>query len=191
MSIQTKITRIESTKTAIATAIEGKGVTVPTGTKLDGLAALVEAISAGGVSPDFGYALDFGTMILANDKPGSSYEILTKLRQVYAGFVWCPELFTTAPESTNTPIIAGVFIADRVGITISNETYHKIASCLYRNRASSPASLGGLTSVKLTVRPGSGLYIYVQNQYYIAGYEYRWIAWGMLYYETLRTVQRK
>lgn len=48
MSVQTEITRIESAKTAIATAIEGKGVTVPEGTKLDGLAALVEAISAGG-----------------------------------------------------------------------------------------------------------------------------------------------
>ena len=48
MSVQTEITRIESAKTAIATAIEGKGVTVPTGTKLDGMAALVEAISAGG-----------------------------------------------------------------------------------------------------------------------------------------------
>lgn len=48
MSIQTEITRIESAKTAIATAIEGKGVTVPTGTKLDGLAALVESIEAGG-----------------------------------------------------------------------------------------------------------------------------------------------
>lgn len=48
MSIQTEITRIESAKTAIAVAIEGKGVTVPTGTKLDGLAALVESIEAGG-----------------------------------------------------------------------------------------------------------------------------------------------
>ena len=48
MSIQTEITRIESAKTAIATAIEGKGVTVPEGTKLDGLAALVESSEAGG-----------------------------------------------------------------------------------------------------------------------------------------------
>ena len=48
MSIQTEITRIESATTAIATAIEGKGVTVPDGTKLDGMAPLIEAISAGG-----------------------------------------------------------------------------------------------------------------------------------------------
>ena len=48
MSVQSEITRIESAKTAIVTAIEGKGVTVPEGTKLDGLAALVESIEAGG-----------------------------------------------------------------------------------------------------------------------------------------------
>ena len=48
MSVQTEITRIESAKTAIATAIEGKGVTVPDGTKLDGMAALIESIEAGG-----------------------------------------------------------------------------------------------------------------------------------------------
>lgn len=48
MSIQSEFDRIAGAKTAIATAIEGKGVTVPEGTKLDGMAALVEAISAGG-----------------------------------------------------------------------------------------------------------------------------------------------
>ena len=178
MSVQTEITRIESAKTAIATAIEGKGVTVPEGTKLDGMAALVEAISAGGVAPDFGYALDFGTMILANNDPGASRDIQTNLSKAYAAFVWCPELFTTAPESTNTPIIAGAYIADSVGITISNETYNKISSCLYRNKASSSASLGGTTSIKLKGHPNSKIVIYVQKQYYIAGYEYRWIAWG-------------
>lgn len=48
MSVQSEITRLTNAKTSIATAIEGKGVTVPTGTKLDGLAALVESIEAGG-----------------------------------------------------------------------------------------------------------------------------------------------
>ena len=48
MSIQSEITRIESAKTAIATAIAGKGVTVPDGTLLDGMAPLIESIEAGG-----------------------------------------------------------------------------------------------------------------------------------------------
>ena len=48
MSIQTELARITNAKAAIKTAIEGKGVTVPDGTLLDGMAALIESIEAGG-----------------------------------------------------------------------------------------------------------------------------------------------
>lgn len=47
MSIQTELTRITNAKTAIKTAIEGKGVTVPAGTLLDGMASLIDSIPAG------------------------------------------------------------------------------------------------------------------------------------------------
>lgn len=50
MSIQTDLTRIKNAKAAIETAIEGKGVTVPDGTLLDGMASLIEAIEVGGSS---------------------------------------------------------------------------------------------------------------------------------------------
>lgn len=53
MSIQTDLTRIKNAKAAIAAAIAGKGVTVPDGTMLDGMAALIEAIQAGGTSTLF------------------------------------------------------------------------------------------------------------------------------------------
>ena len=48
MSIQTELTRIINAKATIKTAIEGKGVTVPDGTLLDGMASLIESIEAGG-----------------------------------------------------------------------------------------------------------------------------------------------
>ena len=48
MSVQTQIDRLEAAKEAISTAIAGKGVTVPDGTMLDGMAALIESIVAGG-----------------------------------------------------------------------------------------------------------------------------------------------
>ena len=48
MSIQTELTRLTNAKAAIKAAIEGKGVTVPNGTLLDGMAPLIEAIEAGG-----------------------------------------------------------------------------------------------------------------------------------------------
>ena len=50
MSIQTELTRLTNAKAAIQTAIEGKGVTVPSGTLLDGMASLIESIEAGGIS---------------------------------------------------------------------------------------------------------------------------------------------
>lgn len=48
MSIQSEITRLTNAKAAIKTAVEGKGVTVPDTTLLDGMAALIESIEAGG-----------------------------------------------------------------------------------------------------------------------------------------------
>lgn len=48
MSIATEITRLQNAKAAIKTAIEGKGVTVPDATLFDGMAALIDAIEAGG-----------------------------------------------------------------------------------------------------------------------------------------------
>ena len=48
MSVQTELTRITNAKAAVKAAIEGKGVTVPDGTLLDGMAALIESIEAGG-----------------------------------------------------------------------------------------------------------------------------------------------
>lgn len=50
MSIQTELTRIKNAKAAIKAAIEGKGMTVPDATLLDGMAALIAAIEAGGGS---------------------------------------------------------------------------------------------------------------------------------------------
>lgn len=47
MSIQSEITRLETAKGAIKAAIAGKGVTVPDGTMLDGMAALIESIESG------------------------------------------------------------------------------------------------------------------------------------------------
>lgn len=48
MSVQSEITRLQNAKAAIKTAVEGKGVTVPDGTLLDGMASLIESIEAGG-----------------------------------------------------------------------------------------------------------------------------------------------
>ena len=51
MGVQTEITRIQNAKAAIKAAIEGKGVTVPDATMLDGMAPLIASIQTGGGAP--------------------------------------------------------------------------------------------------------------------------------------------
>ena len=70
MSVQSEITRLENAKASIKAAIEGKGVTVPDATLLDGMAALIESIEAGGGN-DLSGILDsddceFGTYTIAS-----------------------------------------------------------------------------------------------------------------------------
>ena len=48
MAISDEIARLQQAKTDLKTAIENKGVTVPSSTKLDGYAALVDSIETGG-----------------------------------------------------------------------------------------------------------------------------------------------
>ena len=48
MTVQSEIDRIAGAKSDIATAIANKGVAVPSGTKLDGMSALIDSISGGG-----------------------------------------------------------------------------------------------------------------------------------------------
>lgn len=69
MSIQTELTRLTNAKAAIQTAIEGKGVTVPSGTLLDGMASLIESIEAGGGD----FSVETGSITFAESyKPKST-----------------------------------------------------------------------------------------------------------------------
>ena len=70
MRIQTELSRIINAKAAIKAAIEGKGVTVPEATLLDGMAALIESIEAGGG----GHEVTCGIITLAEDSTTISWE---------------------------------------------------------------------------------------------------------------------
>ena len=72
MSIATEVSRLKNAKSAIAAAIAGKGVTVPDGTMLDGMAALIESIEAGGG----GAIIEEGTFTPEADK--TSIEIFSE-----------------------------------------------------------------------------------------------------------------
>ena len=70
MNIQTELIRITNAKAAIKTAIEGKGVTVPNGTLLDGMASLIESIEASG-----GENVLYGEISVSTDASSFGLEI--------------------------------------------------------------------------------------------------------------------
>ena len=70
MSIQTDLTRIKNAKAAIKAYIEGKGLTVPEGTLLDGMASMLESIEAGG-----GMKVEVFSITPAAEIPVGQYEI--------------------------------------------------------------------------------------------------------------------
>lgn len=75
MAVQTEITRISTAKADIKTAIEAKGVTVPSSTKIDGYASLVSSIPTGGgtegdiMNPNSIYASFYQIDTYAMDAP--------------------------------------------------------------------------------------------------------------------------
>lgn len=74
MSIQTDLTRIKNAKAAIKAAIEGKGVTVPDATLLDGMAALIESIEAGGGGLGGDFEVSTGIITLSEDAESLSFD---------------------------------------------------------------------------------------------------------------------
>lgn len=63
MSISSEIRRISNAKTAIAESITNKGVTVPGGTKIDGMATLIDSILTGGVPIDVPTAAEMESIL--------------------------------------------------------------------------------------------------------------------------------
>ena len=75
MSIASEISRIQTAKADLKTAIENKGVTVPSSTKLDGYADLVDSIEQGGGGGTAPYIVNplSGTIFGSSDRGGGTY----------------------------------------------------------------------------------------------------------------------
>ena len=113
MSIQTELSRIINAKSAIKAAIEGKGVTVPDATLLDGMAALIESIEAGGgggSGTGSGYAT--GKYTVASDitigtATSNALKIATGLPEVKF-FAFSKNLESSGPS--NYELISGIWV---------------------------------------------------------------------------------
>ena len=170
MSIQTELTRITNAKAAIKTAIEGKGVTVPDGTLLDGMASLIESIEAGGGLPAGIAQIEYGTYTPTAEGPSSAVS-------VNASFIYDISIVQAVDEDIYTdtsaalsqpPLIAGM----RHNFPYKIGNYYIESSVQYRTRVGTTPNTVGQA---LTITATSSVFPYVQ-QYVFAGHTYRWVA---------------
>ena len=177
MSIQTELARIKNAKAAIKAAIEGKGVTVPDGTLLDGMASLIASIEAGGGS---GGKIARGTFIPATT---TSLTVGYKIEH-NCGFV--PDVFIVLKER------GGEFISYSIRLAVSFPTsfylddYMSIKRSDYTGHAYGWGSavyntVGGYTSI---VNETTDKVAYIRsnspNNKVVAGESYIWIAIGVV-----------
>ena len=166
MSIQTDLTRIKNAKSAIKAAIEGKGVTVPDGTLLDGMAALIESIEAGGG----GFQVALGTFTPAETKSLNS--LPPPSIEHNAGFT--PDAFIFYKASTDT--YGMIAISAKYDILWGNGNTSD-NNCYVMCKGSSTMGEGYLKSYPATEKV---VYLRsnVSSHKVTAGQEYRWIAIG-------------
>ena len=165
MSIQTELTRITNAKAAIKTAIEGKGVTVPADTLLDGMASLIESIEAGGG----GFQVALGTYTPAETKSLNSITPISIKHN--AGFT--PDVFIFyKTDATSYDMIAISAKRDILWGT-GGSSY----TCYVMCKGSSSMGEGPLNNYPLT---GEVAYLRssASSHKITAGQEYRWIAIG-------------
>ena len=178
MSIQTELTRITNAKAAIKAAIEGKGVTVPDATLLDGMAVLIDSIEAGGGAENlFGTYFETGSIIPASDIT-SDYTIefqmnFTKVpgninNPYYNFFLWC----SIPPGDTSVEIpkgsLAWIFFGRK----------KRQASMVYGQYLSRSGSLQNLTYLGEIGMDGKINFTLhcTTSKKLVAGYVYNWIA---------------
>ena len=178
MSVQTELTRITNAKAAIKTAIEGKGVTVPPDTLLDGMASLIESIEAGGGEKTlFGAYFETGSIIPASDIT-TDYKIRFQrnfstiddniTNPLYNFVLWCsiPPGYTSV--ATPSDSWAWVFIGRR----------QKSSKFSHGQAVTTSGAVINATSIGTIGATGVDHFILgcTTAKRLVAGYVYNWIA---------------
>lgn len=168
MSVQSEITRLETAKASIVAAIEGKGVTVPSGAKLDALAALIESIEAGGGGsgglPSPFTNITTGTFRLASLSYANAYPITHGLGVAPKVFL----IFTDEPGSYSGGAINHLSYIDDANTYVT-----KILG--YANQKNNVA--GWTTRDKVLVDENT--FTFNESAYYFGTKKtYRWVAIG-------------
>lgn len=198
MSIASDVTRIKSAKAAIKAAIEGKGVTVPDATLLDGMAALIESIEAGGVPTDhMGWPFATGVFTPAEDITTSAkieFPTGNRLRvKTTSGYLNRPFFILVQSYATNASgiryVTAPTFKAGSLMPSVyafilaeSTDISSFSTSTMALKSLSWEATSDSVNASKGSDRTFTGVTIpCTSNMKFIAGYSYRYVVaapWG-------------
>ena len=181
MGVQTEINRLSSAKTAIASAIAAKGVTVPSTTKLDGMAPLIESIPAGGAEwPDAPTAGNMPVLMSANLMGFAKYN-MSALN---------PAVSITIPKSGTYRIkysyVVGAFPQSLSGIPVGSIRLRKNGSTVTTHSSSSSnyTPSAKTASRDMALNAGDVIELYGSAPYSIdsstGGYSYSVAAGGSL-----------
>ena len=149
MSIATEIQRLQQAKSDLAVAIEGKGVTVPSTTKIDGYPALVDAIQQGELAPQDVNFIDYDGTLL-HSYTAEEFLALNALPEnpthdglIAQGWNWTLEEAMAQVQSQGCCDIGQNYIPDdgntHIHIVITAESPD---FCLYLNSVSAATYLG-------------------------------------------------
>ena len=122
MSVQSEIDRIAGAKSDISTAITNKGVTVPSGTKLDGMAALINSIESGGG----GGGVETCTFYIYLGDSGTVYATVYENGEIIA------RTFTFSQEITIQNLVRNSCLAFQARIRFTKEEYSETVTVLLR-----------------------------------------------------------
>ena len=194
MSVQTELTRIKNAKAAIKASIEGKDVTVPDGTLLDGMAALIESIEAGGGGGGTGYNFD------GNPRWVSSGEFTvseTVSVSTIEPILFNPEVMDGDQSDWNRGRFFLLFDATKVekpyvySSPAGNNAYGVVAiinyaysySTNYPNKEFTAYFYVGGKFLAAETEYGHSTYDQISfastSRKFISGHRYCWVAWGM------------
>lgn len=165
MSVQSEIDRIEAAKAAIGTAIAGKGVAVPSGTKLDGMAALIDGIEQSGGD----MRIATGNFVPSSVYFTSTYEPITIMGLAFAPKHVIVRLAPIAAASQSmSSSVSRQLLSISKGIFDDNEIYG-----VYGSRAAGSKQTGTYYTLTLTddgfvLQGSSGCGLFTLQYDYIA-----------------------
>lgn len=162
MSIATEIQRLQTAKADLKTAIEGKGVTVPSSATLDDYADLVDAIETGGGGGDYEIAAGTVTPTASVSSLAVSVDFEPEGALIYV------DPYSTEQNATWKRMLV---FTDRVDGFATGEIVRYNNSAYGTNTSSiSQTSTGSYSD-------GNYTFVRVGNYNFLSGTTYKWVCW--------------